>query len=193
MITRMRDALARASDISKVFRAFGRDRKGTGAIEFAILAPILIMAYIGAFEVSVGFNVSRKVARASSTVADIVTQQTEVNKEFLDGMKDVAASVMSPFGGTYSLKITGIEVTSVGNGESHLVAGRKGNHALQGWRGRCDPQGTFSSEHLRRAHRNGSPPRVVAVCPRSDLEGTDDQPVENLLLPPAYRRENHLR
>lgn len=140
MITRMRDALARASDISKVFRAFGRDRKGTGAIEFAILAPILIMAYIGAFEVSVGFNVSRKVARASSTVADIVTQQTEVNKEFLDGMKDVAASVMSPFGGTYSLKITGIEVTSVGNGKVIWSRDEKGTTPYKAGEGVAIPK-----------------------------------------------------
>lgn len=116
MIIRMRDGLTRISDISRIFGVFARDRKGTGAIEFAIIAPLLIMAYIGSFELSVGFNVARKVARASSTVADIVTQQTEVSKAFLDGMKDVAAGVMTPFGGTYSLKITGIKVASTGVG-----------------------------------------------------------------------------
>ena len=48
----------------EAFSAFWRDRKGTGAIEFAIIAPLLIMAYIGCFEISVGFNVARKVSRA---------------------------------------------------------------------------------------------------------------------------------
>ena len=56
------------------FRDFWRDRKGTGAIEFAILAPLLIVAYIGSFEISLGFSVARKVSRASSTVADVLTQ-----------------------------------------------------------------------------------------------------------------------
>lgn len=116
MMTGMRRGLAKISELSKIFGAFGRDRKGTGAIEFAIIAPLLIMTYIGAFEVSLGFNVARKVARASSTVADIVTQQTEVNKAFLDSMKDVTAGVMTPYGGAYSLKITGIKVTSIGVG-----------------------------------------------------------------------------
>lgn len=116
MKTGIRDGLAKVSGISKVLGAFSRDRKGTGAIEFAIIAPLLIMTYIGAFEVSLGFNVARKVARASSTVADIVSQQTEVTTAFLSGMKDVAAGVMTPYGGNYTLKITGIKVTASGVG-----------------------------------------------------------------------------
>ncbi len=116
MKTGMRNRLAKFSTISKAFSAFFHDRKGTGAIEFAIIAPILIMAYICSFELSVGFNVARKVARASSTVADIVTQQTEVNKAFLDSMKDVAGGVMTPYASKYSLKITGIRVTAAGVG-----------------------------------------------------------------------------
>ncbi|WP_275787777.1 TadE/TadG family type IV pilus assembly protein [Pararhizobium gei] len=96
---------------------FWRDRSGTGAIEFAIVAPLLIVAYLGSFEMSVGFNTARKVSRASSTVADVLTQMQTVDKKTLDGMKDVAASVMSPFGMTnYTLKMTGIKVTGPGKG-----------------------------------------------------------------------------
>jgi Flp pilus assembly protein TadG len=102
------------------FKAFWRDRKGTGAIEFAIIAPLLIMAYIGCFEISVGFNVARKVSRASSTVADVLTQMPKVDKASLDGMKTVLKSVMSPFqveDGQYTLKMTGIKMTAPGVGE----------------------------------------------------------------------------
>lgn len=100
------------------WKAFWHDRKGTGGIEFAIVAPLLIVAYLGSFEMSVGFNIARKVARASSTVADILTQQQSVDKKTLDGMKNVAAGVMSPFemSAGYTLKITGIKVTGPGTG-----------------------------------------------------------------------------
>ncbi|KQS88061.1 MULTISPECIES: TadE/TadG family type IV pilus assembly protein [unclassified Rhizobium] len=109
--------MAVLSDKTEAFRRFWRDRKGTGAIEFAIIAPLLIMAYIGSFEVSLGFSISRKVARASSTVADVLTQQTDVSKATLDGMKDVAKSVMAPYEmNTYTLKMTGITVTAAGVG-----------------------------------------------------------------------------
>ncbi len=67
-----------------------KDRRGVGAVEFAIIAPLLIGAYIGAFELSLGFTVARKVARASSAVSDIVTQQQGVDKAFLDDMLNVA-------------------------------------------------------------------------------------------------------
>jgi len=102
---------------AEAFGEFWRDRKGTGAIEFAILAPLLIMAYIGSFEISLGFTIARKVSRASSTVADVLTQQTSVDIKTLDGMKDVAKGVMSPFEMTdYTLKMTGIKVTAPGTG-----------------------------------------------------------------------------
>ena len=48
-------------------RRFVDDRRGVGAIEFAIVAPLLIMAYVGAFEVSVAITALRKVSRASSS------------------------------------------------------------------------------------------------------------------------------
>lgn len=109
--------MAVLSDKAEALRAFWRDRKGTGAIEFAIIAPLLIMAYVGSFEISLGFSIARKVARASSTVADVLTQQTDVSKATLDGMKDVAKSVMAPYGMTgYTLKMTGITVTAAGVG-----------------------------------------------------------------------------
>ncbi len=101
----------------EAFGAFWRDRKGTGAIEFAIIAPLLIMAYISSFEVSLGFSIARKVSRASSTVADILTQQSSVDKATLDGMKDVAKSIMAPYAMTkYTLKVTGIKMTGPGVG-----------------------------------------------------------------------------
>lgn len=95
-----------------------KDRRGVGGVEFAIVAPLLIMAYIGAFEISLGFTVLRKVARASSTVADIVTQQQEVNKAFLDDMKEVAKSILAPYDSSnYTLRITGIQVTGTTTGK----------------------------------------------------------------------------
>ncbi|WP_083338342.1 TadE/TadG family type IV pilus assembly protein [Ensifer sp. LCM 4579] len=97
---------------------FFRDRRGVGAVEFAIVAPLLIMTYIGAFELSLGFTVLRKVARASSAVADIVSQKQDVDKVFLDGMKKVAESILAPYeSSNFTLKITGIQVTGTTTGK----------------------------------------------------------------------------
>lgn len=99
------------------FRSLLKDQRGLGGVEFAIVTPLLIMIYIGAFELSLGFTVAGKAARASSAVADLVSQQTEVNKAYLGNMSNVVKSILAPYeGSTYTLKISGIEVTGANQG-----------------------------------------------------------------------------
>lgn len=77
-------------------RRLARDRKGAGAIEFAILFPVLVMLYIGAFEITIGLSVSKRVTRAAGTVADLVTQQQSVTKSALAQMPSVATQSSCP-------------------------------------------------------------------------------------------------
>ncbi|MCO5732787.1 TadE/TadG family type IV pilus assembly protein [Rhizobium sp. SSA_523] len=89
------------------------DRRGIGGVEFAILAPILISLYITCFEITIAFSVSKRVTRAASTIADLVTQQPEVSKTGLGGMIDVAKAIFVPYNSSLakvSLKITGIRI-----------------------------------------------------------------------------------
>lgn len=106
-----------APRLGSLFSSLARDKKGVGAVEFAIVTPILIMAYIGAFEISVGFTVSGKVARAASTVADLVAQQSTVDKTYLGNMKNVAQTMLAPYKGfNFTLKISGIKVDNTNKG-----------------------------------------------------------------------------
>lgn len=94
-------------------RRLGRDKKGVGAVEFAIVAPVLLMVYIGAFESSLGFTMARKVARASSTVADIFSQESSLTASKIDSADAIARSILAPFeGASLSYNITGIKVSS---------------------------------------------------------------------------------
>jgi len=93
------------------------DRSGVGAVEFALIAPVLIVLYMGSLEVSVAMSVNKKLARAASTVADLVTQDQKdgVNKAFLQSMLNVAQSVMTPFRSDgIKVKITGISINGAG-------------------------------------------------------------------------------
>ncbi|MGZ2374397.1 Flp pilus assembly protein TadG [Sinorhizobium medicae] len=108
---------ARRQSPFRTLRRLLRDRRGAGAVEFAIVAPLLIAAYIGAFELSLGFTVARKVSRASSAVSDIVTTGQQVNKAFLDDMRNVAKNMLVPYDSSdYELKITGIQVDGTTEG-----------------------------------------------------------------------------
>ncbi|PDV87352.1 hypothetical protein CO652_17050 [Rhizobium sp. H4] len=93
-----------------------RERKGAGAIEFAILFPVLVMLYIGAFEITIGLSVSKRATRASGSIADLVTQQQSVTKSTLAEMRSVATATFVPYNSTsLTLKITGITVDASAN------------------------------------------------------------------------------
>ncbi|MBB3352189.1 MULTISPECIES: TadE/TadG family type IV pilus assembly protein [unclassified Rhizobium] len=97
-------------------RRLARERKGAGAIEFAILFPVLIMLYIGAFEITIGLSVSKRATRAAGAIADLVTQQQSVTKSALAQMPSVATGMFVPYNTTsLTLKITGISIDASAN------------------------------------------------------------------------------
>jgi Flp pilus assembly protein TadG len=96
---------------SGIFRRLAKDREGMGAVEFAIIVPILLMVYITSFELTIGLSVAKRATRASGSIADIVTQQTSVNKAYLKTMINAADGIFEPYGITgLKLKITGISI-----------------------------------------------------------------------------------
>lgn len=79
-------------------RAFRRDRRGVSALEFALLAPLLIMLYFGATELAQGMMAQRRVSHAAATIGDLVSQDkiaTSVSE--LTNVFAAAAAVVSPF------------------------------------------------------------------------------------------------
>ena len=107
--------MATRSRIMSVFKALDKDRRGVGAVEFALIAPVLIVLYVGSLEISVAMSVNKKVARAASTVADLVTQETQINKTFLSTMVNVGQSVIAPFNSSgMKMEVTGISIDGSG-------------------------------------------------------------------------------
>lgn len=97
-------------------RRFIRSKSGVGAIEFAIVAPVLILLYVGSAEISVAMSINKKVARASSTIADLISQKSCVTSGFLSTMTDVANAIMTPYNESApQLKVTEIHIDSTGN------------------------------------------------------------------------------
>ncbi|CAN7587245.1 TadE/TadG family type IV pilus assembly protein [Neorhizobium sp. LjRoot104] len=91
------------------------DRRGVGAVEFALIAPLLLSLYITSFEITIGLSVSKRVTRSASTIADLVTRETSVDKTMLATMKDVTASLFAPYTpNTLSIKVTGVTLDATG-------------------------------------------------------------------------------
>lgn len=103
-------------------RSFIADERGIGAIEFAILFPVLLMLYLGAFELTVGLSVEKRVSRSAGSIADILTHAstTTTTKSDLATMTSVAGAILAPYATTgMTLKITGVQIDA---GSSATVA-----------------------------------------------------------------------
>jgi len=89
-----------------------KNKSGIGAVEFALLAPVLLFLYFSTFELTVAFTVFGRVSRASSSIADLIASQTQVDKNYLATMPDVLASIMAPYtaSSSTSLKMSGIKL-----------------------------------------------------------------------------------
>lgn len=96
-------------------RALAGDRRGVGAVEFALIAPLLLGLYITAFEITMGLSVGKRVTRSANTISDLVTQQTSVSPNFLLTMTNVAKSMFAPYSAKdITLKITGVTIDAAG-------------------------------------------------------------------------------
>ena len=97
-------------------RSMLRDRKGVGAVEFAFVAPLLVLMYIGAVEISVALSVDTKVSRAGNITLDLITQGTTITKSDMADLVDVAEAILAPFDGSnIVLTFTGIRVDASTN------------------------------------------------------------------------------
>lgn len=83
--------------------------KGVSAIEFAMIAPILVAAYLGTVEISNAIAIDRKLTIASFTLANLTGQYEVVQDADIDDFFSATEQVLFPFN---DLNI-GMTITSV--------------------------------------------------------------------------------
>jgi Flp pilus assembly protein TadG len=86
-----------------------RDQSGNILIEAALVFPILVALLLGVSEFSEAFTVSRRVAAAAHTAADLVARNTSVTMGDLNGIKTMVDETIKPFPGAG----LGLVITSV--------------------------------------------------------------------------------
>lgn len=79
---------------------FGRDRSGVSAVEFALIAPVLILIYFALAEFCQAYMAQRRMGHATSQVADIVAQYRTVDAALVDDTFAVGGLVLAPFPGS---------------------------------------------------------------------------------------------
>src|ERR1700735_1646004 len=65
--------------IEAFLRRFRRARSGASAVEFALMLPIMLSLYLGAFELTQGLALDRLVKLNATTVTNLVAQYTTIS------------------------------------------------------------------------------------------------------------------
>lgn len=105
-----------------------KEESGLAAIEFALLAPLLISMYFGLAEVASAVAVNRTVSHSANVVGDLASQVTNIDK---DDMQDVMTATLRVLEiaepNSISIKIDSISRDSAGKdtmvGQATLNAG----------------------------------------------------------------------
>lgn len=103
-------------------RRLGRDRRGVAAVEFAIIAPLMIMMYLGLAEFTQVMMAERRTIRTASAIGDMVAQNSEISATGTGGVSDVlaiATTLMRPFP-TASLKLCVASIVADANGAKKI-------------------------------------------------------------------------
>jgi hypothetical protein len=80
-----------------LFARLKHDERGVSAVEFAMLAPVLIAFYFGMAEFCQGYMAQKRMGHVSATVADLVAQEETVATATLDDIFDIGGLLMKPF------------------------------------------------------------------------------------------------
>ena len=86
-------------------RTFKRDERAVSAVEFALLAPMMIGLYLGGVEISEGISVDRKVTLAAGAVANLAAQTATLSTADMTNVLDATTTIIAPYSAA-PLKIT---------------------------------------------------------------------------------------
>ena len=77
---------------------FVKDISAVGAIEFALIVPLLIMLYFGVIEIEHALSTKSKVTSTTSTIGDLVTRRKELDAATMTDILDwTPLTVLAPY------------------------------------------------------------------------------------------------
>lgn len=91
---------------------FRKRTEGVAAVEFALIAPIMVVLLMGSIEISQAVTVDRRVTQVSTTTGDLVARaDKDISASEITDIMKVGSWLMKPYNET-SLKVTISIVTS---------------------------------------------------------------------------------
>lgn len=108
----IREVFSRARRAAASLRA---DRRGVALIEFAIALPVLVLLFVGSYQLLDAISTYRKVTTTVRTLADLTTQSTSLTASQANDIMNASQQVMAPYSTTTAvLRITQIQINNDG-------------------------------------------------------------------------------
>ncbi|MDB5445089.1 MAG: hypothetical protein JWQ97_406 [Phenylobacterium sp.] len=83
--------------VRRLVQILRRNQGGAAAIEFALVAPIMIVFHLGSVELVQGWEAHRRVAHIAAALADLTAQNRSVSDANLTDILQAGAVLVTPF------------------------------------------------------------------------------------------------
>jgi Flp pilus assembly protein TadG len=97
--------------LGAAIRRLVHDREGVAAIEFAILAPLLLALLMGTVTIFDLFRMSQTVEKATFTAGDILSRQSTINAAYLQSTFQTLTALVGGDATQMSMRVTSIKRT----------------------------------------------------------------------------------
>jgi Flp pilus assembly protein TadG len=96
-----------------------RDERGVSAVEFALIAPIMIMLYVGLAQLTLGMMAERRASHAASSLGDLVAQSSSTIKTAdVTQMLNVGTATVQPYPTTnLSMRVSSVRANAAGTAQ----------------------------------------------------------------------------
>jgi Flp pilus assembly protein TadG len=84
------------------------EKSGVAAIEFALIAPLLILVFFGLIELAEGVNCRARMENTASSVADLAAQARNITDADRDNIFNAANALMYPNPATIKIKLSSL-------------------------------------------------------------------------------------
>jgi Flp pilus assembly protein TadG len=84
----------------RIAHRFAKARDGIAAVEFALIAPVMILLFFGAADLFSALDCNARVSRVGYTVADLVAQSTSVGSTDTTNFFNAATAILYPYAAT---------------------------------------------------------------------------------------------
>ncbi len=103
----------------RIFRRLRRDDRGISAVEFALLAPVMILLYFALSEFCQAYMAQKRAGHVNAIVGDIVAQNEVITGTQIDETFEISNLIMRPFP-TTGLKQRVTSVSRRSNGQTRV-------------------------------------------------------------------------